>query len=157
MSEIVYLTRERMRELEEEIRELKTNKRQEIAEKIAEARSYGDLSENAEYDAAKEAQGMLEAKIYKLEQTMARARVIESGNMPNDKIYILTYVTVLNPSTKKTTEYLMVSAEEADIEQGKLAVTSPIGKALMGKTVGDVINVTVPAGKITLEILSIRR
>jgi transcription elongation factor GreA len=157
MSEIVYLTRERMRELEEEIRELKTNKRQEIAEKIAEARSYGDLSENAEYDAAKEAQGLLEAKIYKLEQTMARARVIDSGNMPNDKIYILSYVTVLNQNTKRTTEYLMVSAEEADIEQGKLAVSSPIGKALMGKTVGDVVTVTVPAGKITLEILSIRR
>ncbi len=157
MSEIVYLTRERMRELEEEIRELKTTKRQEIAEKIAEARSYGDLSENAEYDAAKEAQGLLEARIYKLEQTMARARVIESGNMPNDKVYILSYVTVLNQGTKRTTEYLMVSAEEADIEQGKLAVSSPIGKSLMGKKVGDVVTAVVPAGKITLEILNIRR
>lgn len=157
MSDIVYLTRERMRELEEEIRFLKIEKRKEIAEKIAEARSYGDLSENSEYDAAKEAQGMLEARIYKLEQTMARARVIDGSNLPADKVYILSAVTVLNHATKAKMEYIMVSAEEADVEQRKLATTSPIGKALMGKQVGDVVTVTAPAGKITLEILEIRR
>ena len=157
MSEVIYLTRERMRELEEEIRLLKTEKRKEIAEKIAEARSYGDLSENAEYDAAKEAQGLLEAKIRRLEQVMAKARIIESGNLPNDKVYILSTVTVMNHNAKRKVEYTMVSAEEADIEQGKLAISSPIGKALMGKKVGDTISVNVPAGTIKLEILEIRR
>jgi transcription elongation factor GreA len=157
MSDVIYLTRERLRELEEEIRRLKTDERKEIAQKIAEARSYGDLSENAEYDAAKEAQGLLEARIYKLEQTMARARIIEAGNLPNDKVYILSVVKVVNKTTNRETEYTMVSAEEADIEQGKIAITSPIGKALMGRQVGDVVHVTVPAGKITLEILEIRR
>jgi transcription elongation factor GreA len=157
MSDVIYLTRERMRELEEEIRHLKSDARKEIAQKIAEARSYGDLSENAEYDAAKEAQGLLEAKIYKLEQTMARARIIEAENMPTDKVYILSVVTVLNHKTKKSTVYTMVSAEEADIEQNKLAVTSPIGKALMGKKVGDVVTVQAPAGILTFEITDIRR
>lgn len=157
MTDIVYLTRERMLELEEELRHLKIDKRREIAEKIAEARSYGDLSENAEYDAAKEAQGMLEARIYKLEQTVARARVIDSSNLPTDKVYIFCIVTVVNHNTKATIEYTMVSAEEADVEQRKLAVTSPIGKALLGRVVGETVTVTVPAGTITLEILNIRR
>ena len=157
MSDVIYLTRERLLELEEEIRRLKTDERKDIAQKIAEARSYGDLSENAEYDAAKEAQGLLEARIYKLEQTMARARIIETGNLPNDKVYILSMVKVVNKATNRETEYTMVSAEEADIEQGKIAITSPIGKSLMGRQVGDVVHVTVPAGKITLEILEIRR
>jgi transcription elongation factor GreA len=153
MSDVIYLTRERLRELEDEIKLLKGEKRKEIAEKIAEARSYGDLSENAEYDAAKEAQGLLESRIRRLEQVMARARVIESGNLPNDKVYILSTVKVLNHTTGKTIDYLMVSAEEADIEQGKLAVSSPIGKALMGRTVGDVVEVKVPAGTMRLEVL----
>ena len=157
MSDIVSLSRQRMLELEEEIRHLKVEKRKEIAEKIAEARSYGDLSENAEYDAAKEAQGLLEARIYKLEQTMARARVIDGSNLPTDKVYILCIVTVLNHATKKKVEYTMVSGEEADIEQRKLSVSSPIGKSLMGRQVGDVVTAQVPAGKITLEILDIRR
>ncbi|MDB5035360.1 MAG: transcription elongation factor GreA [Chlorobi bacterium] len=157
MSDVVYLTRERMRELEEEIHYLKTAARKDIADKIAEARSYGDLSENAEYDAAKEAQGLLEGKIYKLEQTLSRARVIDGSGLPNDKVYILSIVTVLNKASKTKIEYTMVSAEEADVETRKLAVSSPIGKALMGKKVGDVISVKVPAGDITLEILDIRR
>lgn len=157
MSDIVYLTRERMKELEEEIRFLKIEKRKEMADKIAEARSYGDLSENAEYDAAKEAQAHLEAKIYKLEETMGRARIIDGSNLPTDKVYILSVVTVLNKTTGTTIEYTMVSAEEADVETRKLAVSSPIGKALMGKKVGDEVQVTVPAGKIDLKILDIRR
>ena len=157
MSDVIYLTKERMRELEEEISQLKNEKRKEIAEKIAEARSYGDLSENAEYDAAKEAQGLLEAKIRRLEQVMSRARIIESGNLPNDKVYILSTVKVLNHTTGKTIDYLMVSAEEADIEQGKLAVSSPIGKALMGRSVGDIVEVKVPAGTMRLEVLETGR
>jgi len=157
MSDIVYLTRERMKELEEELRHLKIDMRKEIADKIAEARSYGDLSENAEYDAAKEAQGLLEAKIYKLEETMGRARIIDGSNLANDKVYILSIVTVLNKTSNTKVEYTMVSAEEADVEKRKLAVSSPIGKALMGKKVGDKVQVTVPAGKIDLEILDIRR
>src|SRR6476620_11051652 len=107
MSDIIYLTRERMRELEEEIVRLKTEERKDIAQKIAEARSYGDLSEIAEYDTAKEAQGLLEARIYKLEQTIARARIIETGNLPNDKVYSLSTVTVVNRTTGRTTEYIM--------------------------------------------------
>ena len=157
MSDIVYLTRERMQELEDEIRHLKIEKRKEIADKIAEARSYGDLSENAEYDAAKEAQALLESKIYKLEEIMGRARILDTSNIQTDKVYILTVVTVLNKKTKATIEYTMVSAEEADVEKRKLAVTSPIGKALMGKKVGDAVEVNVPAGKIELQILDIRR
>jgi len=157
MSDIVYLTRERMLELEAEVRELKTVRRREMAERIAEARSYGDLSENAEYDAAKEAQGHLEARIYKLEQTIAKARILEPGNIPNDKVYILSIVKVRNLSSRLETEYTLVSAEESDIELRKIATTSPIGKALMGRVVGDTVTATVPAGTITLEILEIRR
>lgn len=157
MSDVVYLTRERLNELQEEIRLLKTDKRKEIAQKIAEARSYGDLSENAEYDAAKQEQELLESRIYHLESVLGRARVLDAGNLPNDKVYILSTVTVKNHGTKETHEYTMVSAEEADVEQGKLATTSPIGKSLMGKSVGDVVKAMVPAGTITLEIMAIRR
>jgi len=157
MSDVVYLTRERLNELQEEIRLLKTDKRKEIAQKIAEARSYGDLSENAEYDAAKQEQELLESRIYHLESVLGRARVLEVANLPNDKVYILSTVTVKNHGSGETREYTMVSAEEADVEQGKLATTSPIGKALMGKSVGDVVKATVPAGTITLEIVAIRR
>lgn len=157
MSDVVYLTRERMQELEEEIRMLKSDKRKEIAQQIAEARSYGDLSENAEYDAAKEAQGLLELRIHNLTQVISNARVLDPTNLPSDKVYILTAVTVVNKVTNATVEYMLVSAPEADVEQHKLATTSPIGKALMGKKVGDTVTIDVPAGKTTLEILNIRR
>lgn len=157
MSDIVYLTRERMLELEQEVRTLKTDSRREVAERIAEARSYGDLSENAEYDAAREAQGLLEARIYRLEQTISRARILDTTNLPNDKIYILSVVKVRNLDSGVETEYTMVSAEESDIELKKIATTSPIGKSLMGRKPGDVVTATVPVGKITLEILEIRR
>ncbi len=157
MSDIVYLTRQRLVELEEEIRALKTDGRREVAERIAEARSYGDLSENAEYDAAKEAQGLLEARIYKLEETISRARVLDTTNLPNDKIYILSRVKVRNIDTGAEVEYTMVSAEESDIETRKIATTSPIGKSLMGRKPGDVVTAKVPAGEITLEILEIQR
>lgn len=157
MADHVYLTRERLREIEDEIQHLKIDKRKEMAEMIAEARSHGDLSENAEYDAAKEAQGLLESKINRLESIVARARIIDSKDIPNDKVYILTRVTVKNHTTGVEAEYTLVSPEEADLERRKLAVTSLIGKALMGRTVGDVVEANVPAGKMKLEILSISR
>lgn len=153
----VYLTRERLREIEEEIEDLKINKRKEMAEMIAEARSHGDLSENAEYDAAKEAQGLLEAKIHRLESIVARARIIDIRDLPDDKVYILTRVKVRNHTTGTETEYRLVSPEEADLETRKLAVSSPIGRALMGKKVGDVVEANVPAGVMKLEILEIGR
>ncbi len=157
MADHVYLTRERLREIEDELQHLKIDKRKEMAEMIAEARSHGDLSENAEYDAAKEAQGLLEAKINRLERIVARARIIDTKDIPNDKVYILTQVKVKNHTTGVEAEYTLVSAEEADLERRKLAVTSLIGKALMGKTVGDIVEANVPAGKMKLEILSISR
>ena len=157
MADHVYLTRERLREIEEEIEDLKINKRKEMAEMIAEARSHGDLSENAEYDAAKEAQGLLEAKIHRLESIVARARIIDIKDMPDDKVYILTKVKVRNHTTGVEAEYRLVSPEEADLETRKLAVSSPIGRALMGKKVGDVVEATVPAGVMKLEILAIGR
>lgn len=157
MADHVYLTRERLREIEEEIEDLKINKRKEMAEMIAEARSHGDLSENAEYDAAKEAQGLLEAKIHRLESIVARARIIDIKDLPDDKVYILTRVRVKNHTTGVETEYRLVSPEEADLETRKLAVSSPIGRALMGRTVGDVVEAQVPAGVMKLEILEIGR
>lgn len=157
MAEHVYLTRERLRELEEEVQDLKVNKRKEMAEIIAEARSHGDLSENAEYDAAKEAQGLLEARISRLEGVIARSRIIDAKDIPTDKVYILAKVRVKNHTTGSETEYRMVSPEEADLEQNKLAVASPIGRALLGKQIGDVVEAKVPAGIMKLEILDISR
>lgn len=157
MADHVYLTRERLREIEDEIQFLKSDKRKEMAEMIAEARSHGDLSENAEYDAAKEAQGLLEARISRLEGIISRARLIDTKDIPNDKVYILTRVRVKNHTSGTESEYTMVSPEEADLEKRKLAVSSPIGRALMGKTVGDVVEAIVPAGKMKLEILAISR
>ena len=154
---IVYLTRERLVELEHELHELKAKGRVEIAAKIAEARGHGDLSENAEYDAAKEAQQHLELKIAKLEQTLSRTRIIDSKDLPNDKVYILSAVTLKDLKTKKTLQYKLVSPEEADFDQNKISVTSPIGKGLMGKKVGDVIKISVPAGLLSYEILEISR
>jgi transcription elongation factor GreA len=154
---IVYLTRERLVELERELHELKAKGRVEIAAKIAEARGHGDLSENAEYDAAKEAQQHLELKIAKIEQTLSRTRIIDSKDLPTDKIYILSSVTLKDLKTKKTLQYKLVSPEEANFEENKISVTSPIGKGLMGKKVGEVIKITVPAGLLSYEILEISR
>ncbi len=153
----VYLTRERVVELEKELRELKIKGRAEIAQKIAEARSYGDLSENAEYDAAKEAQQHLELRIQKVEETLVRARIIESSDLPNDKVYILSVVKIKDSKTKESIEYRLVSPEEADFDKNKISVTSPIGKALMGKKAGDVVKIKVPAGFLEYTILEISR
>ena len=157
LNEKVYLTREKLREFEEELRLLKTEGRRDIAAKIAEARAHGDLSENAEYDAAKEAQQHLEYKISKLEKTLSRARVIDSKSLPNDKIYILSKAKIRDSKTKKELIYTLVSPEEANFEQNKISVTSPIGKSLLGKKVGEKIEVKVPAGVLNYEVLEISK
>lgn len=157
MSDIVYLTKERMREIEEELRYLQIHKRKEIAGKIADARSHGDLSENADYDAAKDEQGLLEMKIAKLSQILSKAQVIRADEFPDDKVYILSVVTVKNVATGKLITYKLVSAEEADFEQNKIAVTSPLGKSMMGKVVGDIAEVKVPDGVNKFEIVEISK
>ncbi len=157
MSDIVYLTKERVREIEKELYKLKTKGRKEMAMKIADARSHGDLSENADYDAAKEAQGLLELKISKLDQTLSKCQVISAEDFPDDKVYILSKVKVKNITLGMEIEYMMVSPEEADFEQDKISVTSPLGKVLMGKIVGDTAVLTVPAGSMKYEILGISK
>jgi transcription elongation factor GreA len=154
---VVYLTRERLVALEEELRDLKVKGRKEIAQKIAEARGHGDLSENAEYEAAKEAQEHLEIRISKLEETLSRARIIEGRDLPNDKAYILSKVTVRDMKTKREFKYTLVSPEESNFEENKISVTSPVGKALLGKTKGETVKVTVPAGTREYKIVDIER
>ena len=151
----VYLTRERLVEIEKELKELKTNGRKEIAEKIAEARSHGDLSENAEYDAAKEEQGLFELKISKLENILSRAQIIDTSKFNNDEVHIMSRVKIKNLKNKKTFEYLLVSPEEADFQAGKISVTSPVGKGLLGNKKGDKVNIKVPAGLLEFEILEL--
>ncbi|TAE21117.1 MAG: transcription elongation factor GreA [Candidatus Kapaibacterium sp.] len=153
----IYLTKERLNELEAELTEMTTKGRAEIARKIGEARSHGDLKENGDYDAAKEEQGLLELKINKIQATLSRARTVEASDYPNDKVYILSKVQLKNKKTNKTLEYLLVSEEEADFEKNKLAINSPVGRALLGKSVGDVAQVKVPAGMTEYEILAISR
>lgn len=153
----VYLTRERLVELEAELRDLKINGRTDIAQKIAEARGHGDLSENAEYEAAKEAQEHLEIRIAKLEETLRRAQIIESSELPNDKVYILSVVKLQDLKSGEETEYRLVSPEEADFEKNKISVTSPFGKGLMGKVQGNIVSIRVPAGELKYKILEIRR
>lgn len=153
----VYLTRERLTEIEKELKQLKTVGRAEMAQKIAEARGYGDLSENAEYDAAKEAQGLMELKISKLEETLSRARVIEGADLPNDKVYILSLVKLKDLKTGEVIEYRLVAQEEADFDKNKISVSSPIGKGLIGKTAGEVVKIAVPAGFLQYKILEINR
>src|SRR5512137_2081491 len=146
--ETIYLTRERLVEIEHQLRDLKTNGRKSVAAKIAEARGHGDLSENAEYDAAKEEQQHLELRISKLEHTLARAKIIEAKDLPNDKIYILSRVKLKDLKTNETFEYLLVSPEESSFEDNKISVTSPIGKALLGKTKGETVEIKVPVGML---------
>ena len=155
MSNFVYLSREKVIEIEKELKELKTTGRKEMARRIAEARSDGDLSENAEYDAAKDAQGLMELKISKLEELLSKVKIIDSSDMSNDKVHILSSVKVKNLNNSKTYDYTLVSAEEANLEQGKIAFTSPVGKALMGKAKGEIAEAKVPAGIIKFEILKI--
>lgn len=152
-----YLSKEGHEKLDNELRDLKTRGRKEIAADLSEARSKGDLSENAEYDAAKEAQGHLEKKIAELENTLATATIIDEKNIDTSKAYVLSTVTILNKKTKKEMKYTLVSKDEADFKQGKISVESPIGRSLLGKELHDVVTVQVPAGILELEILKIER
>ena len=152
----VYLTRERLLEIEKELQEMKTNGRKKMAAKIAEARAHGDLSENAEYDAAKEEQGLFELKISKMEDVLSRARVIDTSKMATDEVHLLSTVKIKNLKTKKVVEYLLVSPEEADFQEGKISVTSPVGSALIGSKLGQKVQVKAPAGLMDFEIIEIK-
>ena len=157
MSKVSYYTAEGLKKLKEELDYLKSVERPKASEAIAEARDKGDLSENAEYDAAKEAQGLLEARINTLEGAVANARILDASTIDTSRVSILTKVTLTNLSTKKTVTYQIVSETEADLKAGKISVTSPIGKGLLGKTVGEIAEVSVPAGvlKFKLEDITI--
>ena len=157
MSDIVYLTKERMKELEQEYQFLTTIQRKEVAQKIADARSHGDLSENADYDAAKDEQGLLELKISKIAEMLSNSQVISSDDFPTDKVYILSKVTVKNKKTKDIDEYILVSAAEADFEQNKISVTSPFGKAMMGKSIGDSFELKTPVAVNKYKITKIEK
>ncbi|MDQ3072678.1 MAG: transcription elongation factor GreA [Bacteroidota bacterium] len=157
MQDISYFTQEGLDKLNEELRLMKSKGRAEIARQIQEARDKGDLSENAEYDAAKDAQGMLEAKIAQLEDTLSRARVIDESNVDTSKVMILSVVDLMNHNVKKKVKYKLVSETEASFKEGKISIKSPIGQGLLGKKIGDVVEVSVPAGKLKLEILHISR
>ena len=147
-----YVTAETFERLKEELQHMKGVERPAASSAIAEAREKGDLKENAEYDAAKEAQGMLEAKIKQLEGVLANARILDESNIDTSKVSILTKVTLTNMNTKKQVTYKIVSENEADLKLGKISVTSPIGKSLLGKVIGDVVDVIVPAGVLKFKV-----
>lgn len=157
MSKTVYLTAEGYQKLKDDLHSARTTERQRIADAIAEARAQGDLSENAEYDAAKEEQGHLEARIAKLEETVSNARVVDESEVETGSARILSRVRVLNHVAKKEQTYTLVSASEADFAANKISVDSPIGKGLLGRAIGDVVEIKVPAGKVKLEVLDISR
>ena len=157
MSNISYYTEEGLKKLKDELAHLKTKGRSEMAKQIAEARDKGDLSENAEYDAAKDAQGLLELKISKLEEVVSNARIIDESNIDLSKVSILSKVKIKNKKNGMVVNYTLVSEEEADLKTGKISVKSPIGKGLIGKKVGEVALVEAPAGKIEFEIVEIGR
>jgi transcription elongation factor GreA len=152
---IQYVTKETLEKMQVELQKMKGVDRPAAARAIAEAREKGDLKENAEYDAAKEAQGILEAKIKQLEGIIATARIVDESNIDTSRVAILTKVTVTNLATKKQLTYQIVSEKEADLKLGKISVTSPIGKGLLGKSVGEVAQVQVPAGKVEFRIENI--
>ena len=152
---VQYVTKETLEKLQAELQRMKGVDRPAAARAIAEAREKGDLKENAEYDAAKEAQGMLEAKIKQLEGVIANARIISEKDIDNSRVAILTKVTVTNLGTKKNQTFHIVSEKEADLKLGKISVTSPIGKGLLGKAVGEIAEVTVPAGLLKFKIEAI--
>jgi transcription elongation factor GreA len=155
MSGISYFTQEGYEKLKEELDELKSTGRKEISMAIAEARDKGDLSENAEYDAAKNAQGMLELKINELEKVLASARIIDESTLDTSKVSVLSSVTIKNIKTKTDLTYKLVSETEADIKEKRISVNSPIGHALLGKEVGETVEVTTPNGNIQFKILKI--
>ncbi|GAA4387817.1 transcription elongation factor GreA [Hymenobacter koreensis] len=152
-----YYTPEGLQRLKDELQDLKIRGRAEAAEQLREARDKGDLSENAEYDAAKEAQGLLELKISKLEEVIGNARLIDDSNLDATKVLILSKVKLKNLKNNAILDYLLVAEEEANLAAGKISVKSPIGKGLLGKSAGDVAEITVPAGKLHFEILEVSR
>lgn len=154
-AKINYLTEGGYQKLVQELEELRSVQRPSISAQIAEARDKGDLSENAEYDAAKEAQGMLEMKIAQLETIVASSRIIDQTKIGTSKVQILNRVKLKNHTTNKIVEYLLVSESEASIKEGKLSVSTPIAKAILGKKPGDIVEVTVPAGVVKFEIIDI--
>ena len=157
MSNVSYYTAEGLKKLRAELKQLKDVERVKASRAIAEARDKGDLSENAEYDAAKEAQGMLEMRISNLEDTLAGARLIDESQLDNTKALVLSKVKIKNQSNGMELDYLLVADGEADLSAGKLSVNSPIGKGLLGKSVGDIAEIQVPNGILKFEILNISR
>jgi len=157
MSKVSYYTEEGLKKLREELNQLKDIERPKISNAIAEARDKGDLSENAEYDAAKEAQGMLEMKISKLEETLAGARLMDESQLDSSKILVLSKVKIKNETNGMEMDYMLVADGEADLASGKISVNSPIGKGLLGKSVGDIAEISVPNGTLKFKILEISR
>ena len=157
MSNVSYYTAEGLQNLKDEIHHMKTVERPKISQQIAEARDKGDLSENAEYDAAKEAQGLLELKISKMEETLANARLIDESQLDSSKVLVLSKVKIKNTANNMEMEYQLVAESEANLREGKISVNSPIGKGLLGKSKGEIAEISVPNGKIQFEILSISR
>lgn len=152
MSEVTYVTKEAFERMKAELHEMKTVQRPAASRAIAEAREKGDLRENAEYDAAKEAQGLLEAKIAVLEGQIATAKIIDTSNVDTSKVSLLTRVTITNVATKKTFTYTIVGEKEADLKAGKISASSPIGKGLMGRQKGEIAEVQAPTGLIKFKI-----
>ncbi len=157
MTQVSYYTKEGLEKLNEELHQLKSVERSKISMQIAEAREKGDLSENAEYDAAKEAQGLLELKISKLETIVANARIIDESQLDTSKALILSKVKIKNLTNNMVMEYTLVSEKEANLKEKRISVSSPIGEGLLGKSVGDVVEITIPSGKIKFEVVEISR
>jgi transcription elongation factor GreA len=157
MANVSYLTEEGLQKLKSELEHLTNVERPSMSRQIAEARDKGDLSENAEYDAAKDAQGMLEARIARLEDILANSRVLDESRIDISKVQILNRVKIKNLKTNAIMEYLLVSEQEANLKEGKLSVSTPIAKGLMSKKVGDIVEVNVPSGKLSLEIIEISK
>lgn len=152
MSDIIYVTKETLEQMKAELQRMKTVDRPAASKAIAEAREKGDLKENAEYDAAKEAQGLLEARIKRFEAELATARVLDTTNIDTSKVSILTKVTITNLANQKSMTYQIVSEKEADLKSGKISITSPIGKGLVGRKVGDVADIQAPSGLVRFRI-----
>jgi len=152
-----YYTAEGLKKLKDELHQLKSIERPKVSQQIAEARDKGDLSENAEYDAAKEAQGLLEAKIAKMQDIVANARIIDESQMDNSKVLILSTVKIKNANNGAQMSYTLVAENEANLKEGKISIDSPIGKGLLGKKVGDVADVQLPNGNMQFEIIDISR
>jgi transcription elongation factor GreA len=157
MSRISYVTEEGMQKLKDELDHLLNVERPDISKQIAEARDKGDLSENAEYDAAKEAQGMLEMKISKLKEALANLRILDDSKIDTSKVQILNKVKIMNKKNNSTMVYTIVSESEADLKIGKISVNTPIAKGLLGKKVGDIVEINVPSGIIPFEIVEISK